>query len=347
MFYRRFCRLQSLNSFMPFSSLLSHTVSMRVPTVLRISGLALLVLLARDEVPAQSAPRPAAFRTNAQMVLVPVTVTDHNGKTIEGLRAEDFKVFEDQIPQQIASFTGEDAPCSVGLVLDISGSMRDTLGAAKSVTESFFRTANSDDEFLLLTVSTQPEVTQGFSRDIAALEENIETAKPGGMTALIDTAYLGLNGMRKAKQPRRALLILSDGMDNYSRYSKSELMRAALEADVQVYTIIMGNSSDGTATGAALFRPSLVGKPIDQARSHVGPNLLEELSDRTGGLHFRARNDAEAKEAAIKAARALRNEYIIGYQPTGSGLSGKWHRVHVKSTVPKVNVYARNGYYAP
>ena len=215
---------------------------MLLRAALRFSCLALLFLLARDRLDAQSAAMPAAFRTSAQMVLVPVTVTDHNGKTIEGLRAEDFNILEDQVPQQIVSFTSEDAPCSVGLVLDISGSMRNTLDAAKGVAQSFFQTANPEDEFLLLTVSTQPEAVSGFTTDIAALEENIERTSPGGMTALIDTVYLGLNRMRKARQPRRALLILSDGMDNYSRYSKSELMRVALEADVQIYTIIVDNA---------------------------------------------------------------------------------------------------------
>jgi len=289
---------------------------------------------------------PAAFRSSAEMVLVPVTVTDHNGKTIEGLRAEDFNIFEDQTPQPIVSFTSEDAPCSVGLVLDISGSMRNTLGSVKGVAHSFLQNANPEDEFLLLTVSTQPDTVSRFTTDVAELEQSIERTSPGGMTALIDTVYLGLNGMRKAKQPRRALLVLSDGMDNNSRYSKGELMRVALEADVQVYTIIVGDGSGGGTTGIP-FRPSMIAKPIDQARAHEGPDLLEELSDKTGGLHFRVRNDAEAREAAIKMGRALRNEYVIGYQPPHSAATGKYHHVRVKSNVPKVNVYARNGYYAP
>jgi Ca-activated chloride channel homolog len=280
------------------------------------------------------------------MVLVPVTVTDHLGKTVEGLRAKDFNVLEDQVPQPIVSFTAEDAPCSVGLVLDISGSMRYTLDAVKSIAHSFLQTANTEDEFQLLTVSTQPDAVPGFTRDIADLEENIGRTSAGGMTALIDTVYLGLNRMRKANQPRRALLILSDGMDNYSRYSKGELMRVALEADVQIYTIIVGTNSGGSSGGAP-FRPSMIAKPIDQAREREGPNLLEELSERTGGLHFHVRSDAEAKEAAIKTGRALRNIYVIGYQPPSSQATGKWHRIHVKSNVPKVNVYARNGYYTP
>jgi Ca-activated chloride channel family protein len=320
---------------------------MFLPAALRFCCLALLLLLPWHELDAQSAARPAAFRTSAQMVLVPVTVTDHNGKTMEGLRAENFKVVEDESPQQIVSFTAEDAPCSVGLVLDVSGSMRNALGTAKGVAHSFLETANPQDEFLLLTVSTQPEAVSGFTTDIADLEESIGRTSPGGMTALIDTVYLGLNSMRKAKQPRRGLLILSDGMDNYSRYSKGELMRAALEADVQIYTIIVGNGSGGGSTGGAPFRPSLIAKPIDQAREHEGPNMLEELSEKTGGLHFRAQSDTQAKEAAIKAGRALRNEYVIGYQPPSSGATGKWHRIRVKSNVPKVNVYARNGYYSP
>jgi Ca-activated chloride channel family protein len=281
------------------------------------------------------------------MVLVPVTVTDHNGKTIQGLRAEDFNILEDQVPQPIVSFTAEDAPCSVGLVLDISGSMRNTLGTAKGVAHSFFETANPEDEFLLLTVSTQPEATSGFTTDVAGLEELVERTRPEGMTALIDTVYLGLNRMRKAKQPRRALLVLSDGMDNYSRYSKSELMRVALEADVQIYTIIVGNGSAGASSGTIPFRPSMIRKPGDRGEEYQGASLLKELADKTGGLHFQVRSGIEANEAAAKVGRALRNEYVIGYQPPSSGATGKWHRIHVKSHVPEVSVYARNGYYAP
>lgn len=319
---------------------------MFVRAALRFSCFPFLLFLSRSEVAAQPAAMPASFRTSSQMVLVPVTVTDRQGKTVEGLRAQDFNVLEDQVAQPIASFAAEDAPCSVGLVLDVSGSMRSILGSAKGVLQSFFQTANPEDEFLLLTVSTQPEAVSRFTTDIADLQNSIERTNPGGMTALIDTVYLGLNGMRKARQPRRALLVLSDGMDNFSRYSKGELMRVALEADVQIYTIIVDNGSGGGSTGIP-FRPSMVAKPIDQARERQGPLLLEELADKTGGLHFHVRNDADAKEAAFKVGRALRNEYVIGYQPPNSGATGKWHHIRVKANVPKVNVYARNGYYTP
>jgi Ca-activated chloride channel family protein len=281
------------------------------------------------------------------MVLVPVTVTDHNGKTIEGLRAEDFHIFDDQTSEQIVSFSSEDAPCSVGLVLDISGSMQKTLSDAKEIAQAFFETANLDDEFLLLTVSTQPAAMPGFTTDTAAVEESIGFTKPGGLTALIDTIYLGLSRMREAQWPRRALLILSDGMDNHSRYSQSELMRMALEADVQIYTIVIDNGLAGTSTNTAPYRPSLITKPWDRAQERQGPEMLQKLSDETGGLYFRVHNNAEAKEDAIKAGRALRNEYVIGYHPPISGTSGRWHRIRVKSNVSKVYVHARNGYYLP
>ncbi len=311
-----------------------------------MTRLACLSLLAALSLCGSDAPRlaPPIFEASAQMVLVPVSVTDRYGKTIQGLRAQNFTVLDDQIPQRIASFTSEDVPCSVGLVLDISGSMRHALATAKTVAQAFFRTANPDDEFLTLTVSTLPNALAGFTTDAEALEQDIQSSRPGGLTALIDTVYLGLSRMREAKRPRRALLIVSDGMDNHSRYSKRELIRAALEADVQVYTILV-NGEAGASAGI-LFRPSMMAKPGDRAAERQGPQILEELSDKTGGLHFHVRSDAEAKEAAMKAGRALRNGYVIGYLPPESGTVGKWHRVHVKSNVPKVNVYGRNGYYS-
>ena len=165
------------------------------------------------------------------------------------------------------------------------------------------------------------------------------------MTALVDTVYLALNQMRQARQPRRALLIFSDGFDNQSRYSNGELMRVALEADVQVYTIIVDNGAEAMSNSIP-FRPTMAAKPWDQARQRQGPSMLEELSQKTCGLNFHVRDGAGANEAAVKASRTLRNQYLIGYQPPESDSAGKWHRVRVKSDLPKVNVHARNGYYS-
>src|SRR5579862_8672890 len=148
-------------TFMPSSSLSPHTGSMLSSVLPRCSSLAFFLLLAWSRADAQRLTELAAFRTDTHMVLVPVTVTDHNGKTIEGLRAGDFNVLEDQLPRPILSFSSEDAPCSVGLVLDISGSMRNSLEAAKGVAHAFLQAANPQDEFMLLTVSTQPDTLTG------------------------------------------------------------------------------------------------------------------------------------------------------------------------------------------
>ena len=310
------------------------------------SCLTLLLLVSVGEVQAQKAVNAPTFHSSVEMVLVPVTVTDRDGKTVEGLRAEDFNVFDDRKPQKIVAFSSEDEPCSVGLVLDVSGSMQQTLSEAKQITQAFTGSANRDDEFLLLTVSTQPAAMSAFTTDTAALEESIGFAKPEGLTALIDTVYLGLSRMRQAQQSRRALLIISDGADNHSRYSEKDLMSAALEADVQIYTIIVDSGLGGTSAGVAQFRPSLVTKPWDRGPERAGPEMLEKLSVQTGGLFFHVANPNDAKEAAIKAGRALRNEYVIGYHPADSGTSGRWHRIRVKSNASNLRVHAREGYYS-
>lgn len=312
-----------------------------------IPGVCALLLLASLSVSGSAAQPvvPATFRADGQMVLVPVTVTDHNGKTIEGLRAQDFTVFDDEAPQQIASFSSDDAPCSVGLVLDISGSMRYALDITKGIAQAFLTASNPEDEFLMLTVSSVPDADSKFTTQVEALAQDVQATTPGGMTALLDTVYLGLNRMRKATRPRKALLILSDGMDNQSRYSKRELMRLALETDVQVYTILV-DGIPGSSGGGAPFVPSMVAKPGQQAAERQGPLTLKELSEKTGGLYFHVRNTSDGAEAGASVARALRNEYLIGYRAPDSKEAGKWHRIQVKSKVPKLHVYARSGYYS-
>jgi Ca-activated chloride channel family protein len=288
----------------------------------------------------------AKFQASAELVLVPVTVTDHYGKTITGLGAPDFMVLDDRAPQHIESVHNEDAPCSAGIVLDTSGSMRNALGTAKDAAQAFLETSNPQDEYLLLTVSTQPDTLSGFTNNIAALEQSVDAARSGGMTALIDTVYLGLGRMRQGNQPRRALLIISDGIDNHSRYSKRKLLREAVEADVQIYTIILDDGLTGGAATSIPFRPSMIKKPIDKGQENQWPKLLEELAEKTGGLHFHARSGAEAKQAAMKIGEALRNQYVIGYHPPESAAVGKWHRIDVKARVQDVHIYARDGYYA-
>jgi len=168
----------------------------------RLGCLGFVALLWPGSVFAQVAVTPATFRTSTRMVLVPVTVLDRNGKTIDGLRPQDLTIFDDQRLQPILSISSEDSPCSVGVVLDISGSMQKLLGAAKEVAHAFLTMANPEDEFLLTTVSTQPEIVSGFTTDLPVLERSVDLTRSDGFTALIDTVYLTLSRMRHATRPR-------------------------------------------------------------------------------------------------------------------------------------------------
>jgi Ca-activated chloride channel family protein len=185
----------------------------------------------------------ARFRTDSTLVLVPVTVTDHRGATVSGLASEVFAVFDDRLPQLILSFNEQDVPYSVGVIFDVSGSMKDKLPQAKAALRTFLHDANVGDEAMLMSVSDGPSLRTRFTRDFGSLLEASSVSSAGGNTALVDTIYLGLTHMRRARNSRKALLVISDGIDNQSRYSTRELMSAALEADVQVHTLAIGESS--------------------------------------------------------------------------------------------------------
>jgi len=276
--------------------------------------------------------RVPSIRSDVRMVLVPVTVTDRRGEVLTGLAQQQFKVFEEKTPQPIASFKEEDAPCSVGVVFDVSGSMKPKLAQARAALKAFFESANSADEAFLMTISSNPGEVSGFTAQFGDLLDRIQFRKAAGSTAFMDTCYLALNRMRGAHHARRALLVISDGMDNHSRYSQGELKNMALEADVQIHTI-------------GLYDPPRTKKPIELQEERRGILLLEGISRETGGLHFVAANESDIQQSVTKIGRALRNEYVIGYRPMTVERSGKWRQIQVKTTLPDVRVNARSGYY--
>jgi Ca-activated chloride channel family protein len=274
-----------------------------------------------------------SIRTHMDLVLVPVTVTDQRGAAVTGLDRRHFTLLQDNVPQNILAFSQQDIPCSVGLIADTSGSMYHQLGALRSTVRAFLKTAEPRDGASLMSVSDRPEIHSDFTSDPIAPSSSIQSLRPSGSTALVDTLYLALGRMRSAHNPRRALVVVSNGMDNHSRYSKSELMRVAVEADVQIYTIAIGV-------------PPGYKKSVQVQEEHNGLILLEDLAERTGGLHFVVESPSHVGPVAAKIGQALRTQYVIGYRPGESEGSGKWHKIRVKLDVPKTNVYARNGYYS-
>ena len=280
-----------------------------------------------------SAKLPAAvLRAGVDLVLISAIVTDRKGATVNGLQRDQFTVLEDRVAQPIVAFSTEDAPCSVGVVLDLSASMRNRLPAAVNAVRAFLKTSNPGDESFLLAVGTRPKRLLQFTPDLDVIERRLTGAQTEGNTALIDTVYLSLDEIRSARNGRRALLIVSDGMDNQSRYSASELLRRAQEADVQIHTIRIARESSGQ-------------KPIERVDEQNGASLLQSLAERTGGLNFSVTQPEDTAMAASRISEAVRNQYVVGYCRTAR-TPGKWRSLQVKVSIPNLRVYARRGYFA-
>lgn len=298
-----------------------------IPLMSVFVGLPLCIAQAADN------PRAATFRIDAPVVLIPTTVMDKHGALVSGLPAESFLVSQDNVPQRIASFGEQDIPVSVGIVFDTSGSMRSVLGQAKAVLKEFLNASNPEDEAFLYSVSSRPEKDGGFTKDFNGLADRMMFTDAGGSTALVDTIYASIEQSRSAHNGRKALLVISDGMDNHSRYSKNELISLAVEADMQIYTI-------------SVFDPPRNKKPIELGEERSGIFFLEELAHRTGGVQIVVRDSGEIHRAATGIARIIRDQYLIGYVPENADNSGKWHSIKVRVTGANATAYARSGFYA-
>lgn len=273
----------------------------------------------------------ATFRADGTLVLVPVTVVDRRGAVVNGLASDAFTLTEDGVQQPLRAFSEEDAPVSIGVVLDLSGSMQWCLNAAKESLRSLMKDANPGDEAFLNGVSSNPRVYSGFTRSLEDIVRQVETERAYGYTALIDTIYGSLEQLRAGVHPRKALVVISDGIDNRSRYTSRELQRLAVESDGQIYSIAVSGGAS-RKQGVAF------------AEEMGGLSFLRDLAEMTGGLSFVVRDGTDIAKATASIGRALRNQYTIGYVPNGNGRSGQWRRIRVKVEGPGMTAYARAGY---
>ena len=276
------------------------------------------------------------IQVDVNLVVVNVTVTDPYDRIVTGLDQENFQVFDEKVSQQIVAFSTEDAPISVGMVFDSSGSMSDKIEKSKEAALQFFKTSNPQDECMLINFSERPNLISAFTSKFENLEDRLITVRAGGKTALLDAIYLGLSEMKKGTTNRKALLVISDGGDNHSRYTERDVKKAVKEADVEIYSV-------------GIFEPlASRGRTPEEAG---GPGLLAELSEVSGGRMFSVEDPNELPDIMEKISIELRNQYVIGYKPSNLVRDGRWRRIKVKLSPPKglppLQVYARTGYYAP
>jgi VWFA-related protein len=276
------------------------------------------------------------LRIDTNQVLIPVTVTTPLNQFVTGMEKEQFRVFEDKQEQEITYFASFDAPLSIGLVFDASGSMGSKLTKSRQAAAEFFKTANREDEFFLVQFNDRPTLVVPFTRTTEDIMSRLTFTQAKGRTALLDGIYQALQQLRKGKNPRKALLIISDGGDNSSRYTESEVRNLMKEADAQMYAI-------------GIFEP--IGSRGRTAEELSGPGLLSELAEMTGGRHLPVDNLNDLPDIAAKIGIELRNQYVLGYISKNQQRDGKYRKVTVRLNQPRglppLRALHRQGYYAP
>ena len=289
-------------------------------------------------VPAKKTAKPGdknPMRVDVDLALVNVTVTDPYNRLVTGLEAENFRIFEDNLEQEITHFSSEDVPVSIGVVLDLSGSMTNKIDKSRMAALQFFKTANPQDEYFVVSFNEHAELSSPFTSSVEDIETRLMFTAAKGRTALLDAIYLGLSQMRGARNQKKAVLVISDGGDNHSRYSEHDIRSFVKEADTQIYAIGLYDPAGARAT------PEEVN----------GPALLNELTEMSGGRTFAVSNLNDLPDIAIKIGMELRNQYVLGYRPSNRARDGKWRKIKVKLRPPKglppLNVYAKSGYYSP
>lgn len=268
-------------------------------------------------------------------MLVPAQVTNSLGTPITTLGKEDFHVFEDGVEQRITNFSREDAPASVGLLFDISGSMRNKIKKATEAAQALFKTSNPQDEFFLIEFSDRPKLKVPFTSDTDDIYGEIAHTRPFGRTALLDAIHLAMVTMKQARNSRKALVIVSDGGDNRSRHTEREVKNEMLESDLQVYAM-------------GIFDPADVKHSIEEQN---GPRLLTELADESGGREYPVASLNDLPAISTRIGNQLRSQYLLGYSPLNAERDGKYRIIQVRlsgqAKIPDLHVYYRHGYYSP
>ena len=272
--------------------------------------------------------------TNTDLITFTVTVTDTYGRFVSGLGKSAFTVLDEKKPQEITFFSDDDAPVSVGVIFDVSGSMGgDKINRAREALSKFIQTSHNMDEYFLIAFNSRAQLLLDRTRDGNAVLDKLTFVQTKNNTALYDACYLGVEKVQRGTHPKRALLLISDGQDNNSRYTFNELRRLLKESDVTLYGIgILSGNDAGSGLGMQ------------------GQGILDELASVSGGKAFFPRSNAEMDDIFEQIALELRHQYSIGYKPANFANDGRWHKIKVKVTpprgLPRLFVRSKEGYYA-
>jgi VWFA-related protein len=276
------------------------------------------------------------IRVDTTLVAVDATVVDPLNRLVMGLEIKNFRLFEDNVEQKIEHLSVEEIPISVCLVFDISGSMGEKLKKSRDAAVEFFKTANPEDEFCLIQFGDTAELVVNFTKDISEIQNKLMFSQSKGKTALLDAVYLAVNNMKKTKTPRKAIIIISDGGDNNSRYIAGEIKSLVRESDVQIYSLGIYETN---------------GNQNRTSEEAGGPQLLTDIAEQTGGRHFGVGNPNDLPDIALKIGMELHDQYVLYFNPTNKNKDGKYRKLRIKMIpppmLPDIRVYARAGYYAP
>lgn len=297
-----------------------------------LAGVVLLLVTLTCVSSAQDkSPKVPTIKLDVDLVTVNATVTESaRNRTVIGLNMKDFQVFEDKVQQKVLYFSSEDVPLSVGIIFDISGSMKDKIGNAQRAAATFFKSGTRDDEYFEVKFADRPQIAADFTNDITKLQNGLLSTPTKGSTALYDAVYLGLNKLKESNNPKKALLLITDGEDNRSRYSFSNVRDFLREQDVQLYAIGILDP----ATGA-------------------GRDALAQLTDVTGGRAFFPGASFEMSDICKKISTELKNQYVLQYRSTNTAKDGTVRKIRVQVNKPKgsemasLTVRARPSYFAP
>jgi Ca-activated chloride channel homolog len=285
----------------------------------------------------QRTPPPGdddVIKIPTDLVTLTLTVTDQYGRYVSGLNKNAFTVIDNNQEQEITFFSDTDAPISIGILFDVSGSMNgEKIQRARKALERFINTSHPMDEYFLIAFNTRAQLLLDRTRDGEAVLNKLTLVQPKQNTALYDACYLGIERVTRGSHQKKALLIISDGQDNSSRYTFGEVRRLMKEADVTVYAVGIIDGSDSSS-----------------ALGIQGQSFLDELAGVTGGKSFYPQTNVEMDEIFERIALELRHQYSIGYTPKDFTLDGKWRKVKVKVKpprgLPRLIVRSREGYYA-